>query len=69
LNLIAKEMSIGEVQQYLAPFVLDLAQDQWFTGRLSACALIPCTYKHFPKNKTLLKQAFFKLCADKMPLV
>lgn len=36
---------------------------------MSACALVPCTYKHFPKNKTLLKQAFFKLCADKMPLV
>jgi len=69
LTLIAKEMSIGEVQQYLSPFVLDLSQDQWFTGRLSACTLIPAAYRHFPKNKALLKQAFFRLCADKMPLV
>jgi hypothetical protein len=52
-------MSIGEIQQYLAPFVLDLSQDSWFTSRLSACALIPAAYKHLPKNKNMIKQAFF----------
>jgi hypothetical protein len=62
-------MSSNEVNQLLVPFVLELSTDQWFSGRLSACSLIPSIYKQMPKNRSSLKQAFFKLCSDQMPLV
>lgn len=66
---IAKEMTTSELNTVLSPFVLELSSDVWFTGRLSACSLIPATYKQMPKNRSQLKNAFFNLCKDKMPLV
>ena len=58
-------MTTSELNTVLSPFVLELSSDVWFTGRLSACSLIPATYKQMPKNRSQLKNAFFKLCKDK----
>ena len=46
INKIAKTLSDGEVQNELAPMVIRLASADWFTSRVSACALF---YDCYPK--------------------
>ena len=56
--------------QAIVPLVLQMCSDEWFTGRMSGCNLIPVAFKHATsKQKLALKNNFFKMCDDKMPLV
>ncbi len=46
INKIAKTLSDAEIQNELAPLTIRLASADWFTSRVSACALF---YDCYPK--------------------
>eukprot|EP00913_Durusdinium_trenchii_P001106 g1014.t1 len=56
---------------YLVPALHRLAtKTDFFTARVSACALLPLAYRHVKEDqKAGLRKAFTMLCADETPMV
>lgn len=56
---------------YLVPTLHRLAtKTDFFTARVSACALLPLAYRHVKEDqKAGLRKAFTMLCADETPMV
>jgi len=59
------------VPEYLVPALHRLAtKTDFFTARVSACALFPTSYKHASDDqKVSLRRAYTQLCADETPMV
>eukprot|EP00440_Ansanella_granifera_P046811 gb/GFBE01050690.1/.p1 GENE.gb/GFBE01050690.1/~~gb/GFBE01050690.1/.p1 ORF type:complete len:593 (+),score=177.73 gb/GFBE01050690.1/:1-1779(+) len=56
---------------HLVPALLRLSlKMDFFTARVSACALLPLAYRHVKDDqKTVLRKTFTTLCADETPMV
>mmetsp|Transcript_47637 Transcript_47637/g.136016 ORF Transcript_47637/g.136016 Transcript_47637/m.136016 type:complete len:588 (-) Transcript_47637:73-1836(-) len=59
------------VPEYLVPALHRLAaRPDFFTARVSACSLLPATYRHATEDqKASLRQAYTTLCMDDTPMV
>jgi len=59
------------VPEYLVPALHRIAtKTDFFTARVSACALFPTAYKHASDDqKVSLRRAYTQLCADETPMV
>jgi serine/threonine-protein phosphatase 2A regulatory subunit A len=59
------------VKDLLFPRLKELAEKDWFTGRVSACGLFPTAYKHgTEEQKTLLRKMYGTLCgSEETPMV
>jgi len=59
------------VPEHVVPTVHRLAtKSDFFTARVSACALLPTVYRHATQEqRTALQEAYHALCADDTPMV
>ena len=62
-------MSEAEVQNSFCPLVVRLAQHEWFTGRVSACALFYHAYPRANAQKERLRRKFLELCQEDTPMI
>lgn len=70
MEAIEASLSAKHVQGTFVPLVMELINEEWFTGRLTAALLIPTAYpKATPKQKEKLRSFYHKLCHDEMPMV
>ena len=69
LATLAKSMSEAEIQGVFAPMVIKLAQSEWFTGRVSSCALFDVAYPRASSQKEKLRKKFIELCNEDTPLI
>lgn len=69
LTTIAKALSDAEIQNSFAPMVIKLAQGEWFTGRVSSCALFYPAYQRSNNQKEKLRKKFIELCNEDTPMV
>lgn len=70
MESIESSLSPKHVQSTFVPLVMELINEEWFTGRLTSSLLIPTAYpKATPKQKEKLRQFYHKLCHDDMPMV
>lgn len=70
LKELARHMSAEQVARHLCALIGRLAAHDWFTSRLSACALFAATLPRVGEGKQddLLK-TYFRLCGDDTPMV
>jgi serine/threonine-protein phosphatase 2A regulatory subunit A len=60
----------AHVPEHLFPVLHQLANKDWFTGRVAACGLFPCCYKHGTEDqKSQLRKLYGTLAADDTPMV
>lgn len=64
LTTISKALSDPEIQNIFAPMVIRLAQGEWFTGRVSSCALFYPAYSRSSTQKEKLRKKFIELCNE-----
>mmetsp|Transcript_9695 Transcript_9695/g.16828 ORF Transcript_9695/g.16828 Transcript_9695/m.16828 type:complete len:582 (+) Transcript_9695:62-1807(+) len=70
LNKIAEALYPESVLEYHFPLIRRLATGEWFTSRVSACALFPTCYTRVPSvSKAELRKLFDQLCKDDTPMV
>jgi serine/threonine-protein phosphatase 2A regulatory subunit A len=69
LTNIAVHLSDAEIQNIFAPMVIRLAQGEWFTGRVSSCALFCPAYSRSGTNKDKLRKKFIELCNEDTPMI
>jgi len=69
LTTIAKALSDAEIQNVFAPMVIRLAQGEWFTGRVSSCALFFPAYQRSNTQKDKLRKKFIELCNEDTPMI
>lgn len=62
MESIESSLSPKHVQNTFVPLVMELINEEWFTGRLTSSLLIPTAYpKATPKQKKDLKKFFHRL--------
>jgi len=67
---VAKEMSDGHIQDSFLSLLKSLAQKDWFTSRIAACALFAAAYPRVSTgSKSELRGMFAELCRDDTPMV
>jgi serine/threonine-protein phosphatase 2A regulatory subunit A len=49
--------------------VIRLAQGEWFTGRVSSCALFTPAYARSNTQKEKLRKKFCELCNEDTPMI
>lgn len=69
LTHISKSLSDAEIQNIFAPMVIRLAQGEWFTGRVSSCALFFTAYGRSNTQKEKLRKKFIELCNEDTPMI
>jgi len=69
LVTISKALSDAEIQNIFAPLVIRLAQGEWFTGRVSSCALFSAAYPRATAQKEKLRKKFLELCNEDTPMI
>jgi serine/threonine-protein phosphatase 2A regulatory subunit A len=69
LTTISKALSDAEIQNIFAPMVIRLAQGEWFTGRVSSCALFYPAYARSNTQKEKLRKKFIELCNEDTPMI
>lgn len=69
LTTISKALSDAEIQNVFAPMVIRLAQGEWFTGRVSSCALFFPAYQRSNTQKDKLRKKFIELCNEDTPMI
>ena len=69
LTTISKVLSDAEIQNIFAPMVIRLAQGEWFTGRVSSCALFFPAYSRSNTQKEKLRKKFIELCNEDTPMI
>jgi serine/threonine-protein phosphatase 2A regulatory subunit A len=69
-NKVIVKMSKQDVAAKVVPLIKRLANGDWFTTRVSACALFASTYPQVPEQvQAELRQLFTTLCNDDTPMV
>jgi serine/threonine-protein phosphatase 2A regulatory subunit A len=67
---VSKEMSDSSIQENFLSLLKSLAQKDWFTSRIAACALFAATYPRVSAgSKSELRGMFGDLCRDDTPMV
>lgn len=69
LNKICESLSEHEIQNKFAPLVMRLSQQEWFTGRVSACHLFPACYKMSGPYQEQLRKKYIELCNEDTPMI
>lgn len=69
LTTISRALSDAEIQNVFAPMVIRLAQGEWFTGRVSSCALFNAAYQRSNAQKDKLRKKFIELCNEDTPMI
>ena len=70
LTIVSKEMPDADLQEHFVQLLRRLVQRDWFTSRISACALFEIVYPRVPDaTKAELRGQFGVLCRDDTPMV
>lgn len=70
LNSVAAALSAEHLLAHFVPLVKRLATADWFTSRISACALFTVAYPRVPNaTRAELRSSFKSLCRDDTPMV
>eukprot|EP00741_Cyanophora_paradoxa_P019853 tig00000217_g19161.t1 len=70
LNKIAEQLPNDALLEHFIPLVKRLATGDWFTSRISACALFAVAYARVPSNvKAEMRKLYDQLCHDDTPMV
>ena len=70
LEQVSGTMSDEHLAKSYIPFVLDMANKDWFTARISAAALFAGIYPRVPEaSRRNFRSTFLKLCMDESPSV
>jgi serine/threonine-protein phosphatase 2A regulatory subunit A len=69
LTTISKSLSDSEIQNQFIAIVLKLASGEWFTGRVSSCALFFPAYSRAGPQKEKLRKKFVELCNEDTPMI
>jgi serine/threonine-protein phosphatase 2A regulatory subunit A len=66
---ISEALTDAEIQNVFTPLVIRLAQAEWFTGRVSSCALFFHAYPRSGSQKERLRKKFMELCQEDTPMI
>ena len=69
LTTICENLNDDELQNVFCPLVIRLAGCEWFTGRISACALFQHAYARSNAQKERLRKKFMELCQEDTPMI
>lgn len=70
VGLIVDGMPDADLVTHYVPFVIGLAQKDWFTSRISSTSLFHIAYKRLPSNiQKEFREIYAKLCIDDTPMV
>lgn len=69
LTSICEAISDEEIQNVFCPLVIRLSTCEWFTGRVSACALFYHCYSRSNAQKERLRKKFIELCQEDTPMI
>lgn len=69
MGVISGALSDAEMQSVFAPAVIRLATTDWFTGRVSSCALMAGAYSRSNAQKERLRKKFIELCQEDTPMI
>jgi serine/threonine-protein phosphatase 2A regulatory subunit A len=69
MGVISAALSDAEMQSVFAPAVIRLATTDWFTGRVSSCALMAGAYSRSNAQKERLRKKFIELCQEDTPMI
>eukprot|EP00618_Florenciella_parvula_P018826 CAMPEP_0119512604 /NCGR_PEP_ID=MMETSP1344-20130328/30943_1 /TAXON_ID=236787 /ORGANISM="Florenciella parvula, Strain CCMP2471" /LENGTH=224 /DNA_ID=CAMNT_0007549741 /DNA_START=156 /DNA_END=826 /DNA_ORIENTATION=- len=70
LTTIAKVIDAHQIVSFWLPLVKDLTNHDYFTARISACALFSAAYATTsPSDRQELREGFARLCSDDTPMV
>ena len=62
-----ENLNDDELQNVFCPLVIRLSGCEWFTGRISACALFQHAYARSNAQKERLRKKFMELCQEDTP--
>lgn len=70
LNKVCEAMSNDHVLEYFVPLITSLAEGEWFTSRVSACALYAAAYAKVPASaRPAMREQYKALAKDETPMV
>mmetsp|Transcript_51669 Transcript_51669/g.124265 ORF Transcript_51669/g.124265 Transcript_51669/m.124265 type:complete len:582 (-) Transcript_51669:224-1969(-) len=70
LRKVARQLSREHLLEHVLPLTKRLAQGDWFTSRISACALVAVAYEALPDaTRAEIRALFAQLCRDDTPMV
>jgi serine/threonine-protein phosphatase 2A regulatory subunit A len=64
-----KILTDDQVQKDVVGMISNIANQEYFTGKVSACYLIRMCYERAGKEKEKLKALYFTFCDDETPLI
>jgi serine/threonine-protein phosphatase 2A regulatory subunit A len=66
---IIKMFNEEQIQKDVMNLIMAISNQEYFTGKVSACYLIRMAYEKAGKEKEKLRNLYFKLCDDETPLI
>ena len=68
---ISSSLSLNDYREQYIPMIGRLATKEWYTGRISSCALIPVAFSqmHTVEVRTKYLECYCQLCKDDVPMV
>src|SRR5690349_2773234 len=64
-----KTLTDEQIQKDVVGLINNIAGQEYFTGKVSACYLIRMCYEKAGKEKEKLKNLYFTFCDDETPLI
>lgn len=64
-----KSFSDEQIQKDIMSLINNISNQEYFTGKVSACYLIRMCYERAGKEKEKLRTLYFKLCEEETPLI
>lgn len=65
INALSDDM----IYNHVLPIIYNISNQENFTGKISACYMIRMVYQKASKDKEKLRQLYFKLCDEDVPLI
>lgn len=69
LREIIKTLSDDVIYNHILPIIYNINSQENFTGKVSACYMIRMVYPKAGKDKEKLRNIYFKLCDEDLPLI
>ena len=66
---IIKNLSDDLIYNHVLPIIYNISSQDNFTGKVSACYMIRMVYHKSSKDKEKLRNLYFKLCDEDVPLI
>lgn len=66
---IIKSLSEDLIYNHILPIIYNISNQENFTGKISACYMIRMVYQKAGKDKEKLRNLYFKLCDEDVPLI